>query len=188
MPPIPEVIETPRLRLRPWGLGDVEDVLAYAQDPEWSRFLHLVPHPYSRGDAGQFIARQLLLDRAEHPSWAIELEGRAVGGLNLRFLFERRIGELGYSIARPHWGRGYVPEAAKAVIDTAFLAFPDLIRIRAFADDRNVASQRVMEKLGMTKEGVLRQNRIERDQAFDEAWWGLLRGEWRITSDGAAAS
>ena len=47
-----------------------------------------------------------------------------------------------------------------------------------FADRQNGASQRVMEKLGMTKEGTLRQNRVERGRLVDEVWFGLLRDEW----------
>ena len=100
------MIETDRLRLRPWGLGDVDDVLAYAQDPEWSRFVRALPQPCGRQHAEQFI-------------------------------------------------------------------------IQARADDRNTSSQRVMAKLGMKKEGVLRKARIERGEAFDEAWFAILRSEWR---------
>jgi RimJ/RimL family protein N-acetyltransferase len=55
----------------------------------------------------------------------------------------------------------------------------ELNRIRASADVRNTASQRVMTKVGMIREGVLRQNRIERGEPIDEAWFGLLRSEWQ---------
>jgi [ribosomal protein S5]-alanine N-acetyltransferase len=175
---LPPVIDTDRLQLRPWKLTDVDDVLGYAQDPEWSRYLRLLPVPYARGDAEQFLARQLLLDRVVHPSWAVVLQGTVVGGINLRISFDHLLAELGYSIARRHWNRGYGTEAARAVIDAAFEAHADLNRVRAMADARNTASQRVMQKLGMVKEGVLRQNRVERGEAMDEAWWGILRSEW----------
>lgn len=176
---LPEVIQTARLRLRPWALGDVDDVLAYARDPEWSRFLRILPSPYERIHAEQFVARQILLDRVTHPAWAIAYEGTAVGGINLRFVFEHRLAEIGYSVARLHWSKGFVTEAAVAVIDAAFRTHPDLSRIHARADVENTASQRVMEKVGMTKEGVLRQSRVERGIAVDEVWFGLLRSEWR---------
>lgn len=177
------MIDTARLRLRPWELTDVEDVLSYAQDPEWSRYLRALPTPYTRSDAEQFVARQLLLDRSTHPAWAIVLEGAAVGGINLRFRFEHRLAELGYSVARRHWNQGYVTEAAGAVIDVAFATHPDLNKIHARADVDNTASQRVMEKVGMMKEGVLRQNRVERGEAIDEAWFGILRDEWLERSE-----
>ncbi|MEJ2204176.1 MAG: GNAT family N-acetyltransferase [Gemmatimonadota bacterium] len=175
---MPDTIETERLRLRPFGLDDVSEVLSYAQDPEWSRYLRTLPRPYGRADAERFIARQLLSDRAVHPSWAIVYEGVVIGGINLRFNFEHRSAELGYSIARSQWNHGFCTEAARAVIEHAFSTHEDLIRVHARADDQNGASQRVMEKVGMVKEGVLRLNRVEGGEAFDEAWYSILRSEW----------
>lgn len=175
---LPDVIETERLRLRPWRLDDVDDVLAYAQDPEFRRFLRLLPSPYTRGDAERFVARQVLNDPATHPAWAVTLADTAIGGINLRFEPKHGFAEMGYAVARAHWNRGLCTEAARAVIDAAFAARPDLNRIHARADHRNEASQRVMEKIGMTKEGVLRQSRIERGEVLDEAWYAILRTEW----------
>jgi len=180
---MPDVIETERLRLRPFELGDVSDVLSYAQDPEWARYLRALPRPYERGDAERFIARQLLLDRATHPTWAIEYEGTVIGGINFRLNVEHRSAELGYSVARSLWNRGLCTEAARAVIDHAFSTHEGLNRVHARADDQNKASQRVMEKVGMVKEGVLRLNRVEGGEAFDEACYSILRAEWE-TSDG----
>jgi RimJ/RimL family protein N-acetyltransferase len=114
------------------------------------------------------------------PSWAIVLGGEVVGGISLRLDFPNRLGELGYSMARRACNKRYVTEAARAVIDPAFSAHEDLNRIRAFADVGNLASQRVMEKVGMTKEGVLRQNRVKRGAPLDEAWFGILRREWSL--------
>lgn len=174
---LPEIIKTERLRLRPYSLQDVNDVLSYASDPEWARYLP-VPQPYTKLDAEEFIASQLRLDRETHPTWAIEQNERVIGGINIRFDFENHIGEMGYSVAQINWGRGLATEAAREVIDTAFSAYTNLNRIRAMADSRNVGSLRVMEKLGMVREGVLRQNRLFRDEFVDEVWCGVLRVEW----------
>lgn len=174
---LPDIIETARLRLRPFRLRDVDDVLVYATDPEWARYLP-VPQPYTRADAETFIAGQVLLDREVHPSWAIEHAGAIIGGINLRFHFDHHVGEMGCSIARSHWGRGGATEAARAVMDAAFAAFAPLQRIRAMADVRNIGSLRVLEKLGMVREGVLRQNRLVRGALMDEVWYGVLRPEW----------
>lgn len=175
---LPEVIETDRLRLRPWRLGDVEDVLSYAQDPEWSRYLQMLPLPYERQHAEQFIARQLLLDRVTHPAWAIQHEKDVVGGVNLHFDFDNALCEIGYSIARAHWNKGLCTEAVRAVIHAAFSTFPDLNRVHARADERNTASHRVMEKVGMVKEGVMRMSRVERGEPLDEVRYAILRSEW----------
>ena len=174
---LPDIIETARLRLRPFRLQDVDDVLIYASDPEWARYLP-VPQPYTKTDAEQFIAGQVLLDRAVHPAWAIEHAGAAIGGINIRFHFDHHVGEMGYSIARSYWGQGLATEAARAVMAAAFAAYASLNRLRAMADARNIASLRVMEKLGMVREGVLRQNRLMRGELIDEVWCGVLRPEW----------
>jgi RimJ/RimL family protein N-acetyltransferase len=167
---LPAIIELARLRLRPFRLRDADDVLVYATDPEWARYLP-VPQPYTQADAEKFIAGQVLLDREVHPAWAIEHGGVVIGGIDLRFHFDHRVGEMGYSIARSYWGLGLATEAA-------FAAYASLNRIRAMADARNIGSLRAMEKLGMVREGVLRQNRLVRGELIDEVWCGVLRSEW----------
>jgi len=175
---LPEVIETDRLILRPYSLDDVDDVLSYASDPEWARFLGPVPQPYTRADAEGFLASQLSQDRTKRASWAIEHGGSAVGGVNIGFDLKNRVGTIGYSIARRLWGRGLVTEAAGAVIDASFAADPDLNRIQATTDERNVGSLRILEKLGMVREGVLRQDQYLRGKFRNTVWCGLLRCEW----------
>jgi [ribosomal protein S5]-alanine N-acetyltransferase len=175
---LPNIIETARLRLRPFRLRDVDEVLGYATDPEWARYLP-VPQPYTPADAEKFIAGQVLLDREVHPAWAIEHARAVIGGINLRFHFDHHVGEMGYSIARSYWGRGLATEAARAVMEAAFTACASLNRIRAMADARNLGSLRVMEKLGMVREGVLRQNRLVREEYIDEVWCGVLRRQRR---------
>ena len=172
-----ELIKTDRLILRLFSLVDVEDVLLYASDPEWARFLP-VPQPYTRADAEKFVAGQLLRDRKSRLCWAIEHAGSVIGGINIGFDFDNRVGEMGYSIARRFWGKGLTTEAAGAVIDESFSVYPDLNRIRASADERNVGSLRVMEKLGMVREGVLRQDIYLRGEFKNMVWCGLLRCEW----------
>jgi ribosomal-protein-alanine N-acetyltransferase len=174
---LPDIIATARLRLRPFRLWDVDDVLGYATDPEWARYLP-VPQPYTQADAEKFLAGQVLIDREVHPAWATEYAGAVIGGINLRFHFDHHVGEIGYSIARSYWGRGLATEAGRAIMAAAFAAYASLHRIRAMADTRNIGSLRVMEKLGMVREGVLRQNRLVRGEFIDEVWCGVLRPEW----------
>lgn len=176
-PLLPLVIETPRLQLSPWRFEDLNDLLAYATDPEWGRYLP-VPQPYDESHARSFLASVQLYDRNQHATWAIREGGRAIGGVNLRLFEGARIGELGYSVAPTRWGRGYATEVARAVIGTAFSTIAHLERIRALADVRNAGSRRVLERCGLRLEGVLRRNRMDRDGLFDEAWYGMLRAEW----------
>jgi RimJ/RimL family protein N-acetyltransferase len=174
---LPDVVRTGRLVLRPWSFADTGDVFLYASDVEWSRYLRIA-QPYSLEDARKFITTQLLLNRQEHPSWAIEHAARVVGGINLRLLSDLRIGVLGFSIARAVWGRGLATEAARAIVDTAFDRCPKLACVRAMVDARNVASLRVLEKLAMRREGILRSNRFSNDGLADEVWCEISRSEW----------
>ena len=174
---LPELIETYRLKLRPYSLEDVEDVLLYATDPEWALYVP-VPQPYTRADAEEFLARQLSQDSNKRVSWAIEYAGSSVGGINIGLDLKNRVGTIGYSIARRLWGKGLTTEAAGAVIDEAFAGIPDLNRIQATTDERNVGSLRVMEKLGLVREGLLRQDQYVNGEFRNTVWCGLLRCDW----------
>lgn len=169
-------MRTERLLLRPFRFEDVDDVFEYAADPEWGRYV-TPPMPYLRKHAEEYLARQILTPRDEPPSWAIVLDGKVVGGVGIRIKAEHATGMLGYSIAKGHWGKGLVPEAARAVIDWGFRE-RELAKVWACADVRNAASQTVMQKLGMTYEGTLRGHRRLRDEQIDCVYYGLLREEW----------
>lgn len=171
-------LKTERLLLRPFRLGDVDDVFEYARDPEWAKYLLLrIPQPYSREDAEEFLAGAVLTSWDTNPLFAIMLDSTVIGGINLRIRPADEIAGLGYGIARTHWGKGLVPEAALAVIGWGFKQY-GLTKIYATADPRNKRSHRVMEKLGMTREGVLRSHRKGREARVDEVYYGLLREEW----------
>ena len=172
----PIELRTERLLLRPFSLRDVEDVLAYAGDPDWNRYLGL-PQPYTLDHAEEFVARSVVLDWERTPRWAIVYDDRVVGGIDLRIEPDARIGELGYSIASRLWGRGLTAEAAGAVIGYAFDTL-GLERVQAFADVRNRQSWRVMEKLGMQREGLLRSHRDVHGERVDDVVYAILRDEW----------
>jgi len=183
--PEPTVLETERLTLRPFSLVDVDDVLAYADDPEWSRYTPFVPSPYLRRHAELFVASQILVDWDENPSFAIVHAGRVVGGTSLRVMAPGITG-LGYGVARRLWGEGLATEAAAAVIDYGFETL-SLAKVFATTEVGNVASVRVMEKLGMTREALLRSARLARDGTrADELRYAVLAGDWVKRRDGSA--
>ena len=168
-------LRTDRLLLRPFRYGDVDDVFAYATDPEWNRYLGL-PEPYTRSMAEEFVARALLAEPEKNPMWAIVHEGRVCGGIDLRI---RRSGlaEMGYSIAQRLWGQGLMTEAVRAVVTHAFESM-GIVRIQAYADSRNKGSWRVMEKAGMKREGVLRSNGAIRGESIDDVLYAIVGGAW----------
>ena len=167
-------LATGRLVLRAYRSGDVDDVLAYAADREWGRYLP-VPDPYTRADAEEFVAASALADGEWKYRWAITHGGRVRGGINLRVL-EPGAGEIGYNVARPLWGRGLATEAAAAVVGFGFDGL-GLERIEAVADIRNAASWRVMEKLGMRLQA--RRIRLDAGERVDDVVYAVRRDEWR---------
>ncbi|MCA9726995.1 MAG: GNAT family protein [Candidatus Eisenbacteria bacterium] len=91
---------------------------------------------------------------------------------------EARRGVVGYDLSRSQWGHGYVPEAMEAVIRYGFEEL-HLNRIEAYVEPGNARSIRVMEKLGFTREGLLRQFAFYRRAARDQLCFSLLAAEWR---------
>lgn len=173
----PIELRTERLHLRPFLAHDVDDVLRYAVDDEWRRYLLNPPQVYTREHAEELVARYLRADWNSNPNFALVLNGCVVGHVGFVIDSRVRAAELGYSLARVHWGEGLALEAVRAGVDWAFPAY-DLARVFARADARNERSWRLMERLGMTREGLLRQHRVAQDGTADEVVYGLLREEW----------
>jgi ribosomal-protein-alanine N-acetyltransferase len=152
----PETIETARLVLRRHTAADATAVFEhYGRDAEVARYMSWRQH-VSVADADAFIARCLTVrDDASAFPWAIVRrdDGRLIGGFELRVEAPRA--EFGYCLARTEWGKGYTPEAARAVVELA-LAHASIFRVWAFCDVEKVRSARVLEKAGLTREGCLR--------------------------------
>ena len=169
-------LNTERLLLRPFGSNDVHDVLAYASEPEFGLYL-LLPQPYTRDDAARFVARQVLDEWSTRPTFAIVLQHHVVGGIGLRIDEEDQRAEMGYALARPHWGNGLTLEAARAVMTWGFERYA-LHKVCAAAALENRRSWRVMEKLGMIREGLRRSHSKIGDKHVDYVSYGILRTEW----------
>jgi ribosomal-protein-alanine N-acetyltransferase len=92
-----------------------------------------------------------------------------------------RSASLGYCLDEPAWGRGHATEAARALLQWAFDTL-DLNRVQAETDTRNAGSARVLEKLGFTREGTLREDCVVNGDVSDSWVYGLLRREWQPQS------
>ncbi len=157
--PLPTLV-TERLVLRPFAPTDAAEVQRLAGAREIADTTLNIPHPYPDGAAAAWIAR--------HPgAWAAREtltlavtergSGALVGAVGLMLHLPDSRAELGYWIGVPWWNRGYATEAARALVAHGFGAL-QLHRIMARHLVRNPASGRVMQKLGMEREGVLRQH------------------------------
>jgi len=153
----PATLETPRLRLRAPAAGDAEAIFeAYTQDIQVARYTTWAPHR-SLGETRKFLEQHCEAGRKAGTvfSWLITLSdgGHAAGMIDFRLAACRA--EVGYVLARRYWGRGLMTEAAGAVVEWV-IAQPEIHRVWATVDLENVASQRVLEKVGVVREGVLR--------------------------------
>ncbi len=185
MPLSAPTIRTPRLLLRPFTGADAHDlfelhssavVLRYWDSPPWTE----------RARADRFIAACLRL--SEEGSGARLAVDRAsdesfIGWCSLtRWNPDYRSASMGYCFHDAAWGHGYATEAGQALLQWAFDTLA-LNRVQAETDTRNAASARVLEKLGFVREGTLREDCIVNGEVSDSWVYGLLRRQWRPSSD-----
>jgi len=157
MPPeVPSKIETARLVLRPPHVDDAEALFyAYGSDPEVTRFLRWTPKT-DPDEFREFLTRAVAnSEQGDEAHWVLETRdgGSPIGMITA--WYSEHGAELGFVLARAAWGQGYMTEAAAAVL-RALLDDPRLFRVWAYCDCENAASARVLEKLGLEREGRLR--------------------------------
>jgi ribosomal-protein-alanine N-acetyltransferase len=163
------ILETNRLGLREFVESDWKTVLEYQNDPRYLRF-----YPWKRRSEAEvrafiqiFIEWQSYLHRNKY-QFALTLKnsGQLIGNIGIRKEnFSDHQAELGYEINPKFWGQGYASEAALAMRNFGFQKL-GLHRIWAHCLEENTASRRVLEKVGMRLEGILRE-----DEFFKERYW-----------------
>ncbi len=153
-------LKTTRLILRPWTVGDAPELVRLAGRREIADTMISIPHPFSREYAKKWIAGHAeAFARGEALHFAIVLAGSGalVGAIELRSINpEHQHAELSCWIGVDQWGEGLATEAGRAVLGYGFERL-GLNRIVAFHMVRNPASGHALEKIGMKREGLLRQ-------------------------------
>jgi RimJ/RimL family protein N-acetyltransferase len=175
-------LTTERLLLRPFLAADATTVEQLAGVWEVAETTLNIPHPYPAGGAAAWI---------DSHAAAWETDGRltlaicvadaprdVVGAISLAVVAEHARAELGYWVGADSWGRGYATEAGRAIVSFGFSTL-GLNRIQARHFVRNPASGRVMQKLGMRLEGVLRQAYRRWDRFEDVAMYAILASDSR---------
>lgn len=174
------VLRTTRLVLRPFSATDAFMVQQLAGDREVADTTLNLPHPYGDGVADAWItSHQMGWDTQTVATWAIVTpsdELRGAVGLNLNVRHRRA--EIGYWIGRPWWGQGLATEAVRALLEFAFTTL-ELNRVQATHLVRNPASGRVMQKAGMSREGLHREKFLKNDALEDVVEYAVLRKEWQ---------
>jgi [ribosomal protein S5]-alanine N-acetyltransferase len=166
------ILTTDRLLLREFAENDWPAVLAYQSDPRYLRLYHWTER--SAEDVQTFVQMFIGYQR-EQPRYRFQIaivlraEGRLIGNCGVRKKSPDALeADMGYEIAPPYWGQGYATEAARAILAFGFDELK-LHRISATCLADNLASARVLEKIGMGLEGRLREN-----DWFKGRWWDTL--------------
>lgn len=186
-PPLPYTpaypIRTERLDLRPVTDDDFAAIHAYQRLPEVCRYLYWGPHDEaaSRASVADKATRTTLRASGDFLQLAVVVRetGTLVG--DVTFVWnsrEHRQGGIGYVFHPAHTGHGYATEASRALLKLGFEEL-QLHRIQAELDGRNTASARLLERLGMRREGHLRENEFLDGEWSDEVIYAMLAREWR---------
>ncbi|MGO8704058.1 MAG: GNAT family N-acetyltransferase [Candidatus Brocadiia bacterium] len=174
------ILETARLILRPFEAADAKNVQRLAGNRAVAEYTANIPHPYEDGMAEEWISgHQSAFEAGKSATFAIVLrESRElIGAAGLGIVRRFDHAELGYWIGLPYWNKGFCTAAAKELLR---FAFQDLKLHRVYASHfaMNPASGRVMQKLGMTHEGVRREHVKRWGRYNDLVQYGILSSEW----------
>lgn len=178
------ILESDRLMLRKMSREDAPDLFEYASDPEVAQYTTW--HPHQSLEDSQIFLNSILEKYQTHESfdWGIthKDDGKLIGTCGfVNWVKTHHHAEIGYALSRSYWGQGYMPETVKAVVAFAFQE-TDLNRIEARCKLPNQASARVMEKVGMKFEGILRQQMLSKGSFHNMKLYAILREDWENLS------
>jgi RimJ/RimL family protein N-acetyltransferase len=183
----PRELRTARLLLRSFQREDIPALVPLVGAREIAGTTTNIPYPYTEDDARSFLTQSendFLAGRSVTFMIVIAQTGELCGGTGLTMTPAHRHAELGYWIGVPYWGRGFATEAAGAVAAWGFESL-GLHRIFAHVHAGNIASQRVLEKIGMRHEGRSREHVRKWDRFVNLENYGLLAGEIRAGKSSA---
>jgi RimJ/RimL family protein N-acetyltransferase len=173
-------LETPRLLLRPFRDNDIEALVAYRSDPDVERYQ--MWQNYNQAQGKDLISGNKELDFRMGGRFQIALEHKAshrlIGDLYLRIdENDRRLGEVGYTLAKEYQGQGLATEAMKALLKHCFETLK-MHRLSATADPRNLPSLRLLERLGFRREAYFIKSLWFKGAWADDVVYGLLSEEF----------
>jgi RimJ/RimL family protein N-acetyltransferase len=182
-----EPLETERLLLRPYDDGDFEALRSLYSDAEVVRYLYGKPENDDeiRKRLERKIASTSIRSEGDVLALAATLRstGEFVADVILHWVSEAHgTGEIGYSVVPAHAGRGYATEAARPLLGVAFHGL-GLHRVIGRLEARNIASARVLEKLGLRREAHLVENEFVKGEWQSELVYAILDREWVTAGD-----
>lgn len=172
-------IQTERLVLRQFRHDDYRDMFKWASNPEVVKYLSYDPHEtleVSKAVTDMWVEAY---ESPETYNWAIEFQKKVIGNISVVAMESECFScHLGWQIDVPFWNQGIMTEAAQAIVNYLF-EIVGFDRITSGHDIRNIGSGRVMEKIGMIREGVFRRYIYQKDGSIgDKAYYAILKSDW----------
>ena len=164
-------------KIRKWKLSDVSDLaLALSNKKIQDNLRDGLAYPYTKQNATEYIQAMLSADENKIFAIAITIDNKVIGSISIfrQENIHRRTGELGYYIAENYWNKGIMTEAVKQICEYVF-NHSDIIRIYAEPFAYNLASCRVLEKVGFQLEGTLKNNAVKNGKIIDMKLYALLK-------------
>lgn len=174
------IIENKRFILRKFTKNDIDDLYEYASDSEVTKFLSW--DTYKNIDIAVDYIENVLMrySKNEIAPWGIEWKenSKLIGSIDfVQYDKKNFSAEIGYVLNRKYWNKGIMTEALKEIIKFGFDEM-NLMRIETRLNAMNVASERVMQKNGLTYEGTLRKKNFLKKEFIDIKFYSILRDEY----------
>ncbi|MCC5637221.1 GNAT family N-acetyltransferase [Nostoc sp. CHAB 5844] len=177
------LLETDRLLMREFTETDSEAVFVYQSDPLYLRYYHWTQR--TKADVDQFV-QEFIVQQIEQPRTKFQLaiilkqENQLIGNCGIRINdFLLREANIGYEIDSRYWKQGYATEAAYTILKFGFEEL-GMHRIWSYCVAENLASARVLEKIGMSREGHLREKEWIQGRWYDHFLYAILNDEWKV--------
>lgn len=177
------VLETDRLILRQITKEDAEDILTYLSDKDVMKYYGLAPF-HSVGEAlDEILWYQSIFEKKTGMRWGITRKGqdKVIGSCGFLNLVQQHYrSEIGFELSKDNWGQGIASEALEAVIKYGFEQM-NLQRIQALIEPPNLSSQKLVERKGFIKEGLLRNYEFTNGKFDDLLMYSLLKQDFEIS-------
>lgn len=168
-------VETERLLIRKFELKDLQAVYEYTSDANVMKY---IPEGVFTEEAVQDFIRQNMGNEAEKFAVVLKGENILIGHIFFGKYFGNHTYEIGWVFNPKYYNKGYASEAAKAILQFGFENM-NLHRVIATCQPQNPPSYRVMEKIGMRREGYFKKCIPNGDEWWDEYYYAILEEEWK---------
>jgi [ribosomal protein S5]-alanine N-acetyltransferase len=176
------ILETKSLLIREFIEIDSKDVFIYQSHPLYLRYSHWTHR--TQADVNQFV-QTFITQQTEQPRTKFQLaiilkeENKLIGNCGIRINdVQLQEANIGYELDVHYWGQGYATEAAYAIVKFGFEKL-SLHRIWSYCITENIASARVLEKIGMRREGHLHEKEFIKGRWYDHFLYAILEHEWK---------